>query len=206
MERDTVSRDVVATDVTWDEYMVRYAHDFYEWVDGDVVNMTPVHERHDETQQYMTALLKVYFDLNPIGFIRQAPFVMKLPSVNSSREPDIQVILNNNREAYTPTGMLGAADIAIEIVSAESVTRDYQTKYAEYEKGGVTEYWLIDPLKQEAHIYRRDEGGRYVEQAPADGIYITPLLPKLQFKPALLWHKPLPTMLDIVQAVTNMVK
>lgn len=204
MERDTVSRDVVAADVTWDEYMARYAHDFYEWVDGDVVKMTPVHERHDDTQQYMAALLKVYFDLNPIGFIRQAPFVMKLPGVNSSREPDIQVILNNNRDSYTPTGMLGPADIAIEIVSPESVERDYKTKYTEYEKGGVTEYWLIDPTQNETHLYRRDEAGTYTEQTPINRIYTTPLLPKLQFQPARLWQHPLPTMLDIVKAVTDM--
>ncbi|MEM6283507.1 MAG: Uma2 family endonuclease [Chloroflexota bacterium] len=206
MERDTVSRDMVATDVTWDEYMAQYAHDFYEWVDGDVVKMTPVHINHNNIQHYLADLFRAYFSLNPIGIVVQAPFVMKLTTVNSSREPDLQIILNTNMERFTPTGMLGPADIAIEIVSPESVERDYQTKHAEYEKGGVKEYWLIDPLKQEAHIYRRDDNGTYVEQSPADGIYTTPLLPKLQFKPALLWHKPLPTMLDIVQAVTDMMQ
>jgi Uma2 family endonuclease len=42
--------------------------------------------------------------------------------------------------------MDGAADIVIELVSPESVHRDYGEKLYEYEQAGVPGYWIIDPL------------------------------------------------------------
>jgi len=36
----------------------------------------------------------------------------------------------------------GPADLAIEIVSEESRLRDRGEKFAEYEVGGVKEYWI----------------------------------------------------------------
>lgn len=61
------------------------------------------------------------------------------------REPDVQVILDNYPGEFTEIGMIGPADICIEIVSPESVTRDRGEKFSEYEQAGVTEYWIIDP-------------------------------------------------------------
>ncbi|MEL6271702.1 MAG: Uma2 family endonuclease [Chloroflexota bacterium] len=204
MDRDHTAGDVVAASVTWDDYMTRYAHDFYEWKDGAVIKMAPIHLAHDELSQYLSMLLRTYLSLRPVGMVRLAPFVMKLPNVNSSREPDLQVILNTNMDAFTPTGMLNAADIAIEIVSPESIKRDYEEKYAEYEQGGVTEYWLIDPIKQGAHIYRAREKGAYAGQPLVNGVYETNLLPGFKLDTALLWRDPLPDPLAIVKAVTDM--
>ncbi len=44
------------------------------------------------------------------------------------------------------------ADICIEIVSPESVTRDYGDKFVEYEKAGVQEYGIIDPNRTSCHF------------------------------------------------------
>ena len=42
----------------------------------------------------------------------------------------------------------GAADLVVEIISPESVDRDRDRKFYEYEQGGILEYWLIDPLRR----------------------------------------------------------
>ncbi|MEL6149211.1 MAG: Uma2 family endonuclease [Chloroflexota bacterium] len=204
MDRDTVSRDVVATEVTWDDYMARYAHDFHEWVGGEVVKMSPIHTKHNQISRYLIMLLDAYLTVKPVGVLENAPFVMKLPTANSSREPDIQIILNDSMTAYTPTGMLDAADIAVEIVSPESRERDYKTKFAEYETGGVKEYWLIDPTANTAQFYRRGEDGKYAAQTLNRGVYVTPLLPDLRVDTSLLWKDTLPNLMQVAVMINTM--
>ena len=205
MERDSLhDEQVVATGVSWDDYMARYAHDRYEWVDGAVVKMTPIHDRHNSFSQYFVDVFRTYFALKPIGRVLMAPFVMKLPAVSVSREPDLQVILNDNLEAYTSTGMLGPADIAIEIVSPESEKRDYVIKRSEYERGGVREYWIIDPVNAKADFYRRNADGKYIQPPLNGSLYETPLLPRLQLDTDLLWQDTLPSILDITRQISAM--
>jgi Uma2 family endonuclease len=45
------------------------------------------------------------------------------------------------------------ADLAVEIVPTESRLRDRGQKLAEYEMGGVREYWIIDPERRQAAFY-----------------------------------------------------
>ena len=44
-------------------------------------------------------------------------------------------------------------DLAVEVVSPESVDRDEDEKFREYAKAGVREYWLINPMRQAADFF-----------------------------------------------------
>ncbi|MAS35944.1 MAG: hypothetical protein CL610_18195 [Anaerolineaceae bacterium] len=198
---------VVARDVTFEEYLERYAASYCELVGSVVRNMSPIHERHDRLTRYIATLLEAYFELRPIGRILQAPFVMRLQAAEVAREPDIQVILHDNPYALTPTFMDGPADIAIEIVSPESVERDHGQKFVEYEKGGVREYWIIDPLRSEARFYQLDAEGIYRPQYDyTDDHYTTPLMPGLQIHVATLWATTLPGPAKISHIIQEMLQ
>jgi Uma2 family endonuclease len=43
--------------------------------------------------------------------------------------------------------------LAVEVVSPDSVDRDWHTKYQEYERAGVREYWIADPRHQRFAAY-----------------------------------------------------
>jgi Uma2 family endonuclease len=202
-----ITGKIVATDVSFEEYLEKYAADFCEWVGGTVEKMSPVHERHDILTQYLLLLGRAYFDLRPIGQIRHAPFVMRLPDIGILREPDIQIILHSNPHPLTTTYMDGPANICIEVVSPESVQRDHGTKFEEYEKGGVPEYWILDPLHTETRFYRLNEDGVYEAHQPDEnGYYETPQLPGLRFHVPTLWTDPLPGFYQIAKAVEAMLK
>lgn len=197
--------EIVATGVSPDAYLQIYAAIFHEWVRGAVINVTPASLRHMLLTKYLLHLLDVYFELNPIGRALPAPFVMRLESVNSFREPDVQIILNGNPGQLTDTAMIGPADICIEVVSPESVVRDYGDKFEEYEKAGVREYWIIDPLRQRCDFNRLDTSGVYTVMPPDEvGDYQTPLLPRLALHVPTLWLDELPGALTIGQAVQKM--
>jgi Uma2 family endonuclease len=58
---------------------------------------------------------------------------------------------------------------------------------------GIPEYWLIDPLRREAALHRRDSDGRYRLAPPdADGVYRSPALAGFPLSLAWLWQRPLP--------------
>ena len=198
--------NAVASAMNFDEYLENYAHNFYELEAGSLVNMSPIHEDHDQLSRYLAHLFDAYFELRPIGKIRQAPFVMKI-SDQAGREPDLQIILNANTSNLTPTYMGSAADIVIEIVSPESVARDHGQKFEEYEKAGVQEYWILDPIRKEARFYHLNEDGVYVRQETDNqGYYRTALLPSLTLHVPTLWQEKLPGPSVIVRSVEEMLK
>jgi len=192
-----------AKTVSEEEYLGQYAHEHYEWVEGELVKMSPVSFTHADLNGYLYMLLQAYFTLKPLGLVVQPPFVLRL--AHSYREPDLMVILNDNMTHFTETAMHGAADICIEIVSPDSISRDHGEKFAEYQSAGVREYWIIDPLRDECRLYRLDENGVYQPQTPdPTGDYQTPLLPGLRLHIPAFWQDPLPNFFEIAEAVKAM--
>jgi len=196
---------IVATDVPLERFYEDY-EGHYEWVEGKVVEMPAVTNRHLKLQQYFIFLFGAYFDFKPIGSAYFDPFPMHLEGI-SDRQPDIQVILGDNQQNLTNKYMNGAADIVIEIVSPGSAATDRGTKFEEYQRGGVPEYWIIDPQAEEALFYRLDrldEKGVFKAQAIHENVYTTDQLPGLQVNTTVFWQEELPSMLQIVQVVQDM--
>ncbi len=192
-------------DVSVDDYMEHYAHDHYEWVDGELIKIMPGSLLHTTLMFFLAQVLHAYFSFNEIGRIIIQPYVMRLDNIPSRREPDLQVILNTNPGQLTETYMHGAADICIEIVSPESIERDYDDKLKEYEAGGVREYWIFDPNRKSVQFHRLNESGTYTHIRPdAEGTYQTPLLPNFSLNVPTLWADPLPNFVQIYEIVKAM--
>ncbi len=198
---------VVARDVSAEDYMAQHASHFREWVEGVVIDVSPVTDDHERITRYLNHLLDTYFAFSRIGRVYSAPFVMQLDSTHSRREPDIQIILNTSTAQRTKTGVIGAADICIEIVSPESTRRDYGDKFTEYEAAGVREYWIIDPQRNGAQFYRLNDAGAYMLQpSNVEGHYRSPLLPQFILHIPTLAMDPAPDPIDIMRAVEAMMK
>lgn len=198
----TQSGDIVALNVSADEYMAQYAEDFHEWVEGVVYKMSPVSGKHDKLSRYLSRLIEGYLAKRPIGELRVAPFVMKLEK--SRREPDLQVILNEGKAKIRETYTDGAADICVEIVSPSNEGKDYGDKLSEYEAGGVREYWIIDPLRKECRFHRLNSEGIYKLSIPEDEIYTTPLLPDFKLDTTIFWQVDLPNLFETAEMLNKM--
>ncbi|HLA45218.1 MAG TPA: Uma2 family endonuclease, partial [Aggregatilineales bacterium] len=82
---------------------------------------------------------------------------------------------------------------------------DHGEKLEEYQKGGVREYWIIDPALQECRLNRLNEEGVYLAQkTDVNENYHTPLLPKFSLHVPTLWKKPLPNFFEIGDSVRAM--
>jgi Uma2 family endonuclease len=166
--------------------------------------MSAADSRHILVKSYLLVLLQTYFAEQPLGMVMPAPFGMQLEDKQPPLEPDLQVILKDNPGEMTSDKLIGAADICIEIVSQQSIESDYRIRRLVYEKAGVREYWIIDPLEKACLFYCLGDDKRYFAQFKAGEYYTTPLLPRLKLHMPSLWLEPLPTPKQIVKAVGQM--
>ena len=189
--------------MSYDEFLAWCDEDTWaEWVDGEGVMVSPASDRHQDLVRFLTSVLSVFAEARALGVIRPAPFQMKLGLDLPGREPDVLFVARERLSRLKATHLEGAADLVVEIISPESVLRDRGEKFAEYALGGVREYWLIDPQRQQADFYLLDARGRYrLTEPDAAGVYRSQALPEFWLKVEWLWQEPLPKILDVLREV-----
>lgn len=188
--------------LTYEEFLSWCDEDTWaEWVDGEVVMVSPASERHQELGGFLEALLSIYVQERALGRVLRAPFQMRLAEpVRSGREPDLLFVARERLPLLKPTHLDGPADLVVEIISSESRLRDRGEKFAEYEMGGVREYWLLDPERWEVDFFRLDSRGRYrLMEADREGWYESAAVPGFRLKVEWLWQEPPPKILEVVR-------
>jgi Uma2 family endonuclease len=162
-----------------------------EWVDGEVIIYMPPKNIHQVTLGFLYELLALFVRLFNLGEVRIAPFEVKLSPTGSAREPDIFFITTQHKARLTEERLAGPPDLIIEIVSGDSLRRDRQDKFKEYQTARVPEYWIIDPRsgKQRADFFRLNEAGEYELYATEEDERATSqVLPGFWLRPAWLWQ------------------
>ena len=172
-----------------------------EWKDCTIVPMTPANRSHQDLAGMLEALLRIYAEARRLGKVLPAPFQMKTGPDLPGREPDVLFVATAHLDRLQEKYLDGPADLAVEIVSPDSRLRDRGEKLAEYEMGGVREYWVIDPELKRADFHLLGEDGRYRLREPVDGVYPCEVLPGLELPLAWLWEHPLPDILHCVRGL-----
>ena len=93
--------------------------------------------------------------------------------------PDFSIVLRGSAATVTDRMVEGAPDIVIEILSSDR-RRDLVRKRMLYAAAGVPEYWIFDPVNDDAILLELRDG-EYVQRARLDagGTLTTPRLPGL---------------------------
>jgi Uma2 family endonuclease len=131
----------------------------YELQDGVLVEMPPATGKHEAI---ITLLLVSFFlEIQKTGLPLQArPNGTEVLTNKQPRRPDVCVITNEQAQNIESTSAILTTPppFLVEVVSPESVERDYNQKTAEYAAIGVIEYWIVDPLKNQVTVCLLDEG------------------------------------------------
>jgi Uma2 family endonuclease len=162
--------------------------------------MSPVSVAHQDLADFLAALLRLFAEAKGLGRVLTAPFLMKLDIRPSGREPDVVFIAGEHIDRLKRVFLDGPADVAVEVISPDSQTRDRGDKFYEYEKAGVREYWLIDPGRKQAEFYRLGNNGVYsAVPIGGDGIFHSNVIEGLWLKIDWLWQEPLPTLMSVLK-------
>ena len=140
-----------------DTYTIEYIYalpdgERAELIDGQIYSMAPPNTRHQRILNYINTEINMYIRKNNGECeVFPAPFAVFLNDDNMNYvEPDISVICDKNK--ISDKGCQGAPDWVIEIISPSSRAMDYFTKLFKYQKSGVREYWIVDPIKQRVTV------------------------------------------------------
>lgn len=79
---------------------------------------------------------------------------------NKSRLTDICVVTSAQaKELINESAVFETAPLlVVEVVSPESISRDYRRKRSEYAALDIPEYWIVDPLKNQICVLLLEEG------------------------------------------------
>jgi Uma2 family endonuclease len=134
-------------------HLIEFSHGYLE-----------VLEMPTTTHQVITAmlyrLLAAFVELHDLGLALMSPLPIRLWE-DKFREPDV-VFLRKENLARLGEQFWDGADLAMEVISPDSRTRDRVKKRREYALAGIQEFWLIDP-EAETIIILQLEGKQYAE-------------------------------------------
>ncbi len=187
--------------MSWEEFLAWVDEDVWaEWVNGEVVVMSPASNLHQALVLFLAALMQHWAEAHDLGVVRTEPFLIKLPKPLPARAPDIIFIAKENLHRITTNFFDGAPDIVVEVISPESRARDRGEKFYEYEQAGVKEYWLIDPDRKQAEFYRRGEDGIFRLVAVSEReVFRSEVLKGFWLKVEWLWQEPLPSLMSVLK-------
>lgn len=121
-----------------------------------------------------------------------APVDVFFPGANPV-QPDILLVLPTRLGVLEKRGVGGPPDLAVEVVGPSNRRHDRITKLALYARGGIREYWLVDPQAAtiEVQTLAAGEYRRHVLAGDDDAV-TSPLFPQLSFSVATVFASELP--------------
>ena len=153
----------------------------HELIDGEHYVTPSPNTRHQTLSRRLTRALLAHQEAHPGGELFYAPLDCVLTDIDIV-EPDILFIAEDQRHILTEQHVRGAPALVVEILSPGTHATDEGAKRRLYDRVGVREYWVVDPIEDVLTVYRRAEDGRFsnvrVLTAAANDTLTTPLLPE----------------------------
>ncbi len=134
----------------------------YELISGVLyMSPSPIPE-HQNIADWVTTYLKLHIQRLDLGKVFSALDV-ELPGHTTILRPDVVVIRNANSAIIQPKRIVGVPDLLVEVTSPSTANFDRDAnagKQGAYQRAGVPEYWIVDPIGRTVEILVLD-GGRY---------------------------------------------
>ena len=133
--------------------MLDTAEKRYELVNGQEVMLAQPSINHITISVNLLHIIKGYLKGKRCRVFAEADVYF---DENNHYIPDLVVVCDRNK--IKNNYIDGAPDLAVEILSPSTGTRDLGIKKNVYEKFGVKEYWIIDPKSKSIIVYHLKEG------------------------------------------------
>jgi Uma2 family endonuclease len=166
-------------------------------IDGVIYMASPENTEANDLFGFLFALFRIFARKRKLGKVYGSRVAFRLGETGGP-EPDIAFVQTKRLHLVHRGFVEGPPDLAVEIVSPDSVQRDYEAKRELYRQAGVREYWIVDEMEQRVALLRLTAGGAYREVRPRKGILHSKVVPGFWLRPEWLWQDPLPEELDVL--------
>ncbi len=191
--------DVSTGDCTFEDFCILVKDgEKADLIDGVIYMASPDNTQADRLFVWLIGIMDSFVTERNLGRVSGSRVAYRLGGRNAP-EPDIGFVQLDRIHLIKSGYVEGPPDLAVEIVSPESIVRDYTWKFAQYEQAGVREYWILDKIKKKAVLHRLDNTKRFREVRPQRGHLHSKVLPGFWLDPKWLWNDPLPHPLSILR-------
>jgi Uma2 family endonuclease len=179
-------RAAPAVKLTYDDFVL-FPDDGkrHELIDGEHYVTPSPNLAHQAILGNLYLAIASWLEGQPVGRVFLAPFDVIFSDFDVV-EPDLLYVSRARVPGIlTADNVRGAPDLVVEIGSTSTRRRDETIKRRLYERGGVAEYWVVDPFAAAVRVYRRQRRGfaRPVELShDAGDVLRPPLLPGLELR------------------------
>lgn len=152
----------------------------YELEDGVLVEMPPGTGKHEAIITLL--LVRFFLEIQKMGLpLQPRPNGTEVLTNKQPRRPDICIITNEQAQSIESTSAIlkTAPPLLVEVVSPESIYRDYNQKTSEYAAIGVVEYWIVDPLKNKVTVCLLDHDSYKQTMFTGNQQIVSQLFPEL---------------------------
>lgn len=162
--------EFIQSRITADEYFQLPEYQtatFIQLIDGEVVveggglvAMPPILKHQRLVRTIFALLLKIAETKGGEPWIAATEVYLDAKNIF---EPDLFYLTTDSKCQEDSEGkrLIGAPDLVVEILSPSTARYDKQQKYQAYEKHGVREYWIVDPLHDILDVWTLDAEGHF---------------------------------------------
>jgi len=131
--------------------------DRVELLDGEIVEMTPIGDRHASVVARLTSLFSRLLGERSIVWVQNP---IQLRAVRSMPQPDL--VLVRRRADFYSTGKPGPDDVLLLVeVMDTSAETDRSVKLPLYARAGIAETWLLDLTTDRVEVFRQPTPAGY---------------------------------------------
>jgi Uma2 family endonuclease len=160
-------------------------------IDGVIYMASPDNNDANRLCVWLLTLMEMFVGEKELGDMLVNRAAFRLDDANSP-EPDIAFVRKDRLHLVQRGFTDGPPDLAVEIVSPESVERDYEKKRRQYQEAGVPEYWIVDEIEETVTLLRLAANRQYREVRPRKGVLTSEAMPGFWLRTEWLWQQPRP--------------
>lgn len=151
---------------------------FYELIDGVVFRSPSPAPEHQRITMRISYLVSDFLEKNPVGevFAEIDVHLGEGPQGGDLVYRPELLFIRAERMASMEEGISGPPDMVLEVISRGSRRMDVETKRNDYERCGVREYWLADPMNSTITFFRLIDG-RFQEVQPSGDHFRSEAIP-----------------------------
>ncbi len=142
---------------TYDDYLNTPEGGKFQLVAGEIIEMTSPSLYHQRIITKLSTIINNFLSKHNIAELFVAPLDVYF-SETEVYQPDIIILLNESFSKMKENKIEGAPDLVVEVLSPSTAYYDLKHKKSIYEKHGVREYWVVDPIDKTVEILENQNG------------------------------------------------
>ncbi len=124
----------------------------YQLIDGELVMAPSPTVYHQRLIFRLARKLHDFVEERDLGEVFVSPIDVYLSEADTP-QPDVVFVARDRLGIVGEQEIEGAPDLVVEVLSPSTAYYDLRKKKRLYQRSGVKEYWIVDPIEESIEVY-----------------------------------------------------